>query len=448
MRSSLTRLHGAAFLAAALVYALPQAEAQQKPSIAPAKHLQFTPQPGTAWYLDGSADGQAWTQQAGPFFATGATVDHFQPAGPANQFRLRYVDPATVGNAPAAVAGTSVVMEKAGEPVEVVFMNEVRGILRLDENHARSFTYTWTKTGANEGEAILKGFDGKLTLLRLKFSDRELGRWGLEDIPNTAAAARITQTLDSGAFSFRAGRFRRGQSKATLPGGLTGRSMILNEGGRLTHLKFDTGSTATVTTAKGQVLESTYAYDPQNNSLGTLHLRLLNMAPLGLRLELNSPGTGTFSDLSQVAGQTPARNGTFTLPDEQTPPTNPDCPPDSIAGLSYFLLIAETSPCSLTFRADGTGYVSKEVEGSLQVTPFSYSYHLTGGRSAKVSLIFHSDTQDIVDDYDMTWKDDCTGEFDRSSFVNGNSTGKLEGSFSPGGLAAGLGAATPPGLGM
>jgi hypothetical protein len=442
MRSTPRRLFCAAILAAGL--ACPAPAGARSPDIAPVQHFQFTPQPGTAWYLDGSPDGQAWSQQAGPFFATGAPVDHFQPAGPSREFRLRYVDPATIGPAPVVLAGTSVIMEKAGEPVEVIFMNAVRGILRLDDYHARSFTYTWTKTSANAGEAILTNADGTLTLLRLKFSDAALGQWGMEDIPNREASAQITQTLDSGAFSFREGRFRRGQNRATLPGDLAGRSIVFNEAGRHMHAKFTGATTATVTTAKGQTLDCTYAYDPESTSLATLHLHLPNIAPLGLRLELNAPGAGQFRDVPQ-AGQPPVRNGTFTLPDEQVPPPNPNCPPPSIAGLSF--LIRDSAPCTLTFLADGSGYISKDVNGALQITPFLYSYSCTGGRSAKVSLVFPGGGGDAIDDYDMEWKDDCTGDFTRESFANGSAAGTKSGTFGPGQDAA-LGGAPPPGLGM
>ena len=86
----------------------------EPPKIAPAHHFQFTPQPGTAWFLDGSVDGHTWGLQAGPFFATGAPVHHFQPRGTEKQFRLRYVNPATIGHAPVVLSGTSVAMEKAG----------------------------------------------------------------------------------------------------------------------------------------------------------------------------------------------------------------------------------------------------------------------------------------------------------------------------------------------
>lgn len=450
MRPPLHRFAGAALFAAGLAFA-PAAAAQSLPApgIAPARHFQFTPQPGTAWYLDGTTDGQTWAEQAGPFFANGAAVHHLQPAGTAKKFRLRYVDPATVGHAPVVLAGTSLIMEKAGRPIEVVFMNPVRGILRLDAGHARTFTYTWLKTSADGGEAILSGADGTFTLLRLKFSDAALGRWGMEDIPNAAAAALITKTLDSGAFSFREGRFRRGQQNATLPGNLTGRSLLLNEAGRHSHVTFTGATTASVRTAGGATLEATYAYDPEDATRATLQLDLPNAEPrplqLELELELDAPGTGTFTEVPATAGQPSSHSGSFTLPDEQEPPPNPNCPPGTIAGLSF--LIRDSSPCTLTFLADGTGMISKEVNGALQMTPFLYSYSCTGGRSAKVSLTFPGGSGDAIDEFDMNWNDDCTGDFKRESFANGTAAGTGQGTFAPGG---GLGAfaGALPGLGL
>ena len=81
------------------------------------------------------------------------------------------------------------------------------------------------------------------------------------------------------------------------------------------------------------------------------------------------------------------------------------------------------------------------------MTTFNYSYASTGGRSAKVTLTFPGGAGDAIDDYDMTWDNDCTGQFKRESFANGNAAGNGDGTFSPGGLA-GLFPAPAPGLGL
>jgi len=430
-----------------MAFALPvRAQQLPPPDIKPARHFEFTPQPGTAWYLEGSADGLTWEEQAGPFFATGQAVQHLQPAGTATLFRLRYADPAAVGQAPADLSGTSLVMEKSGHAIEVNFMNPVRGILRLDDSHARSFTYTWLKTAPDGGEAILSGLDGTTTLLRLQFRDAALGRWGMEDIPNPAAAARIKQPLDAGAFSFREGRFRRGPEAAALPGDLAGRSLLLNEAGRLSHVRFTGDETAVLTTVDGTQLDAGYSYDPESAAAGKLHLDLPGGHPLPLQLDLKTPGAGEFTRLPLVPGPLTSPSGTFTLPDEQEPSLNPNCPPRSVAGLS--LLLHDSVPCTLTFLADGSGRLSKTVNGgAIQMTPFFYSYACTGGKSAKVSLTFPGGAGDAIDEFEMKWNDDCTGEFKRQSFANGAAVDNGSGTFGPGGIAGWL-AGLAPGLGM
>ncbi len=417
-----------------VVCALPAA-AQELPflEIKPAQHFEFLPDPGTAWFLDSSQDGLNWTEQAGPFFATGKSIHHFQSAVTAKKWRLRHTDPATTGPAPASLAGTSLVMEKSGHPIEVVFMSAERGILRLDDSHARSFTYTWLKSATHAGEAILSGVDGTTTLLRLQFKDTALGRWGMEDVSSPAAARLVREPLDSGVFSFRKGRFRRGPDTVQLPGDLTGRNIVLNEAGQLTHVRFTGADVAVLNTSEGNQLDAGYSYDPESASGGRLHLDIPGADPLRLKLDLLNPGVGKFENVPLVAGTPPERTGTFSLPDEQEPMLNPDCPPRSVAGLS--LLIRDSAPCTLSFHADGSGRVSKEINGAVQWTPFFYSYACTGGRSARVSLTFPGGAGDAIDEFDMTWNDDCTGQFRRSSFANGTAAGQGAGTFAQGEMA-------------
>jgi hypothetical protein len=421
-------------------------ELRRAPDIAPARHLRFTPQPGTAWYLDGSTDGQTWNQLAGPVFANGGAVDLFRPATELGvKYQLRYVDPAAVGHAPVTVAGTSLVMEKSGGPTEVVFMDALRGFLRIDAEHARGFTYLWKKKSPDEAEAILHGLDGTMTLLRLKFMDAGLGRWGMEDIPSEAAAALVGETLDAGAFTFRKGRFTRGSKRAQLPLDLAGGSMVLNEGGHLTHVNFTGATAAVLLTEDGNSTLASYAYDPEDDVRGRLHLTPLTGPSMDLGLNLKAAGAGDFNDFVPPAGQSP-RSGTFTLPEDQQPPNDPDCPPEDLAGLS--LIINDSSPCTLYFNAGGTGVQTKEINGALQVMRFSYTYSRTGGNSASVAITYPGAQSDLIDDYDMDFDDDCTGSFQRDSYADGNSTASTGGTFGPGGGAAGgfPGAALGPGF--
>ncbi|HEX2751363.1 MAG TPA: hypothetical protein VHM91_25360 [Verrucomicrobiales bacterium] len=402
--------------------------------IAPAKRISFTPPAGTAWNLDGSLDGQTWNTLAGPFFANGSPAEYLSLPGTASKFRLTAVNPA-VGFAPLTLAGCSAVMERSGQPVEVVFMSGTRGFLRIDDWHARGFTYTWHKTSANSGEAILSGLDGTFTLLRFKFLDAGLGGWGMEDIPSPQAASLVKVPLDAGAFSFRTGRFRRGVDKAELPMDFSGGSLVLNEGNSLSHVRFTGEDTVEVTTADGVVRSGNYAYDPASATKGSLFLNLTAAPPFGLDLGLTGSGTGKYKEILSPGAPSGAapRNGTFTLPEKQLPPDNPDCPPPGLGGRSY--VINDSAPCTLVFYGDGTGAQMRDMNGAVQVTYFNYSYSRTGRNSASVSITFPGAGSDLIEDYQLDFSDDCTGAFRRDSYANGNTAGTTGGTFGPGGLA-------------
>lgn len=427
------------------VYGLPALEIRE------AQHFHFLPEPGTAWYLDGSEDGLSWKAAAGPFFANGEPIDHVQRTDRAvKEYRLRPVDPATVGHAPVTVAGFSCVMENAGQPLEVVFMNEVRGFIRIDDKHARSFTYTWLKKSADEGEAILSGADGTFTLLRLQFKDGQLGRWGMEDIPSPQAAPLVVDTLDAGAFTFLKGRMRRDLKYAALPLDIAGGRLLLNEAGKLTHLEFSNAGAVEILTASGERVRGSYTYDPHDATRAGLRVELPNAPPFGLSLDLTAPGMGRFEEVlppgAGARANQPPRSGTFTLPDDQPEPANPDCPPTDITGLS--LVINDSSPCTLVFNGDGMGVQIKEVNGAVEITPFQYSYSRTGGNGASVAITFPGAAGDLIDDYVLDFKDDCTGSFQRNSFHDGTSSGSGEGTFGPGAPAGRFPGAPLPGLGI
>jgi len=419
MHLSVSRTFCAAVLAAgALTASRAGAEAPPPaPAISLAKQLSFTPQSGTAWYVDGSDDGATWSELAGPFFANGGPVDHFLPAGNGSRhFQLRYVDPATVGHAPVTVAGTSLLMDKDGEVVEVIFMNEVGGILRIDTQHARSFTYTWLKKSPDEGEAILSGVDGTFTLLRLKFMDGQLGRWGMEDIPSAQAARLIKDTLDAGAFTFRKGRFRRAPRHAELPSDFAGRSMVLSEAGRLTHLNFTGATTVIMKTEGGASCEGKYAWDPTDAAHGNLQIVPLTGSALDLSLNLPAPGSGRFEGTLPDGGSG-TRSGTFTLPEDQAPPADEDCPPEDLSGRSY--IFSGSPVCTMAFNGNGTGVKTKDTGGALETSQFTYSYSRTGGKSAGLTVTCPGAGNDLIDDFDLEFNEDCNGKFERKSYSGG-----------------------------
>ena len=293
------------------------------PDVKPAQHFQFTPQPGTAWMLEGTADGGTWLDVAGPFFANGRATDHLRPAGKELGFRLRYIDPASVGLAPVTVpAGRTLLMEHQGKAREIIFIDATRGILRLDDAHARTFTTAWTKTAPDAAEAILSGADGSFTLLRLEFLAAGLGRWGMEDIPSAESAAMIKETIDAGGFSLNDGRVLHGTDHAALPSDLTHRRMALTEAGEISILEFTGPDSITLRRGTAPVQQGTYSYDPEDVRTGQLTLNLEGKPQVDFRMEMLTPATGTISQQGGGNGRTPLHSGTFNLPNSPTPPVN------------------------------------------------------------------------------------------------------------------------------
>src|SRR5688572_10272907 len=128
MRLSVSYIFLAALSAAGL-FMMPAVYAQTPapPKIAPARQISFTPQTDTAWDLEGSMDGNTYTKIAGPFFATGGPVEYAAPAGTAKFFRLKFVDPATIGFAPVTLTRTTAMLDRDGLPVEMVFSDGDKG---------------------------------------------------------------------------------------------------------------------------------------------------------------------------------------------------------------------------------------------------------------------------------------------------------------------------------
>jgi hypothetical protein len=208
-------------------------------------------------------------------------------------------------------------------------------------------------------------------------------------------------------------------------------------------VRFTGPTEISVTSPGGATATGTYAYDPASGKEALLHLNAVNFPSLELDLELTAPGMGKFNTGDDNG---PPRTGTFTLPDEQELPANPDCPPLSIAGQSY--VINDSSPCTLTFNADGSGTQTKEVNGALQATPFRFSYSRTGRNKASVAITFSGVGSDLIDDYQLDFDNDCAGEFQRDSYADGDSAGNESGTFGPGGLAGRFFPPTPPGFGF
>lgn len=399
------------------------------PQVSPARRFQFTPPAGTAWTVQGTVDGRTWTDLAGPFFAVGKMEDQLQPAGAERNYRLLYIDPASVGFAPVSVGGQTLIAEHQGKARHIVFMDATFGILRLGDTHARSFTATWTKTAPNKAEAILTGADGSFTILKVEFIAAGLGHWGMEDIPSIEAAALVKVPIDCGSFALISGLASRSGSGTVVPSDLSGRRLVLNESGVISLLEFTGADRVSVKKIGGAVLPGTYDYDPEDRIRGHLALNLPGSAREEFRLEMQTPSTGKMVSTTATAGRSPLRSGTFTLPNRPEPLLNALCPPTGIAGLTY--VFADSAPCTMTFYANGEGVQRKEVSGITRVTHFRYLYSRTGGEGADIAVTFPGANGDLVDNYELDFDNDCSGDYRRTSYAGGNSVDQRNSTFRP-----------------
>jgi hypothetical protein len=359
-------------------------------------------------------------------------IDDFGLAVAGQRFRAVSVDPAAVGDAPVGGAGlTALLVRSGGNHSEVVFMSATDGFYRLDEQHARTFGYRWVKTGPQGAEVVLSWSDGTHSLLRMELETKTSGRWGMEPLADPAGAAAVGETGDGGLLQLVTGRIRR-NGLAELPADLSGREMLLDEGGMVTSVRFADGHRARLRSPGAAEREVEVVYERENAARGSLRFE-----PLGwqILLEMNGAGGGTFQEQAVPApqGQAPPfvpRRGVFTTPVERPEVPNGDCPPESLGGRSY--IVHGSTVCTLTFKADGTGTAAKEVNGSLEVTAFTYAYARTGAASASLALTFPGVSRDLIDDYQFDYSDDCAGKFRRDSYASGGSAGVTAGTFTAG----------------
>lgn len=399
------------------------------------RRLRIPAAPGTAWQLERSVSGGTpWERVGEPRFGVAGEVviDDFGLAVAGQRFRAVSVDPAVVGDAPVGGAGlTALLVRSGGNHSEVVFMSATDGFYRLDEQHARTFGYRWVKTGPQGAEVVLSWSDGTHSLLRMELETKTSGRWGMEPLADPAGAAAVGETGDGGLLQLVTGRIRR-NGLAELPADLSGREMLLDEGGMVTSVRFADGHRARLRSPGAAEREVEVVYERENAARGSLRFE-----PLGwqILLEMNGVGGGTFQEQAVPApqGQAPPfvpRRGVFTTPVERPAVPNGDCPPESLGGRSY--IVHGSTVCTLTFKADGTGTAAKEVNGSLEVTAFTYAYARTGAASASLALTFPGVSRDLIDDYQFDYSDDCAGKFRRDSYASGGSAGVTAGTFTAG----------------
>ena len=395
------------------------------------RRVGFVAPEGSAWQLEQAKDGvRGWERAGGVVYGRGKTVVVEDVGGGAG-YRLVPVDPAE-GNALVKPGGwTALLVRGGGVASEMVFMTDGEGFYRMDAGHARGFTCEWVKTGRDVAEAVLTWTDGTRALLRVEMASRQVGRWWMEAMGDPDAIGAVGEMVDGGLLQMVEGRVVRGAVLA-MPESTEGREFLFDEGGAVTALRFSDALHAEVTLPSGKGAAQGFMYERESGSRARLHSDADGVEML---LELLAPGVGVFEEVvpaQPVGGMPPMavpRRGVFTTPVERTAVRDGDCPPPSLGDLG--LVVHGSSPCTLRFNADGTGTATKEVNGSVEVTAFTWAYARTGGTGASVALTFPGVSRDLIDDYQLDFTSDCGGRFRRDSYASGSSAGVMSGTFTP-----------------
>ena len=388
--------------------------------------IEFLAPPGTAWALEGQSPRKGgWREVAGPFFGSGQqVVHHLAKSGPpSSNYRLKQLDPATTGSAPAKIESTTFIMRQGCLDTEYVFLSGNQGFVRTDPNHARTFVFTFTKTGPHTGEVNVTMKDGSTTRLALDFSNAGVGTWRSTITSGAAAGTRL-----NGIFACRAGRLNMEPLAAALPAGLTGTSVMFNEGGIPMRADFADGERGSFVLPDGSVRAFTYSYDPVDRRNAGLQI-IMGDTTMDYTLDLTTVASGGFTKDVSVNGVPVGSDipGDFTAPSAPQPSPDPDCPPEDLAGRT--VRISGSKVLVLRFNADGTGQQECPANGSVQVIPFKYDYSKSGSRGSEIAVTYPGSEEDRVDTYHMDFDEECEGTYTRRDYSGGESAAASTGTF-------------------
>lgn len=420
-----------------------RAQAPAAPEIRPRMEYEFQTTAGQAYLIEGTVDGQTWTTVVGPVFGDGQVARAMLPAAGGQtyqQFRVRPVAAATFLPATTALGGKTIALNDNGRARQLIFFPAIqgvtRGFLKTDANHARSFVWAVRRTSSAAVVVDLQFFDGTTSTVDLSFSNSVLGSYQMRDRDSQGQV----QVTEAGAFSVHNGRIRDNADQAVLPSLLIGQSLGFEEGGELTRMDFTTNGNVLVTKPDGMVELQSYTYDVRSPGVADLRLDRPGQpeqAPVLYQMALNTQATGTFNRFPLslpgggiVPGLLP-QPGVFNVPTGPVIPNSATGPPKSLDG--KIIQMDGEDPVTLTFNSDGTGTATREDNGSVEVTPFTYDYSPTDEDEASLALTFPGAQNDRVEDYDLDFSGTGSGRYQSSTYQGGELADSSSGNFNAGG---------------
>ncbi len=419
--------------------AAPAAQDLPTPEIRASQEYSFPTADGAVYLVEGSLDGKIWSTLAGPIFGDGSTAraPFGAASAPRQKVRLRAVDPAAYGPSTPQLGGKTLVLNDQGRARQLIFFPSIqgvrRGVLKTDAAHARSFLWQARRLSSTQTIAEIRYFDGTTSQVDLAFSNEQLGSYQMRDMDR----AGTVQGAEGGGFSLHVGRIFDTPAGAVLPNALAGQSLLLEEGGQVARFDFASDGTATLVRPDGSAESRHYQYTRSASNLADLRLEALNGLGALYQLQLSTQATGTYLrlPLPLPGGGFPSgylpRPGSFNVPTLPVVANSTTGPPRSLGG--KVLQLNGDDPVTLTFHSDGTGTATREEDGSVEVTPFSYDYAPTDADEASLALTYPGAQTDRVDDYDLDFSDPNSGTYRTSKYDGGELARATSGSFNTGG---------------
>ena len=278
-------------LGTALAMVLPcQGQALPVPTVIPVANVDIETLPGHTYTLQRSPDMESWTD-AGRLFGTGTGVSFsLEALGGAEYLRVRDDTRPAGGLAPWDLAGQTITFSREdGTHTWQFLAGNTGSLVPPGGAAAQAFTWTWLRTGENEGRVTTE-FAGRTEQLQLAWTRAALGR-----IEQQVRIGGIVQQSCSGCFH-------------------TGAPVDPVSGSQLTaaHLLFSENGSADLISRSGTGPAATWSLARNDSSSGcTLDLSgnaISLTLPDGsidiISLTFTGPSTGTFSRQT-------VRNGLF-----------------------------------------------------------------------------------------------------------------------------------------
>ncbi len=403
--------------------------------IAPAWQVNVPTQLGHAYRMEGQTAG-SWQSCSEVFFGTGTDftwADGMTSVEGATAFRVVEVDPASVGWAPAVLhrRQTLSLAEDAEGTAQVSLFTNTKGIVRMHGGEPASMSWSYVKLSADRGQltAILE--TGVIMQLTVEFTSQKGGKFTRKYL--SAAGAELD--AKAGLFALSEQLVWPTQGEGGVPTNLVGKAITVQTLGEPVTYSF--GATeVTRRIGSGLGLVVPYTYEPEAATVGVVQLLPEGVLSEQLQLTGLTPTTGgvvrTKFDQGTPMGQ---ETGTFSRPAATDNSTNAHCDaPDDLEDEVLNLSDTQSGSVTMDFGQDGEGTRSHQDGGTIQQSPFTFSYTRIDKRRGRIVTVLPVIGGDEIDEIMLTFtgETDCAGTFERKHYRNGVLLSSSNGSFGPG----------------